>query len=245
MCNADGIPVAVEVYPGNTSDSTTVPDQVEKLRSRFGLQKVVLAGDRGMLTEARIDKIKEYPGLGWISALPSRAVKELVEGESLQLSLFDEKNLAEITSPDFPGERLVVCKNPLLAEERARKREDLLRATEKDLGKIEREVARRTRTILTAGEIGKKVGKVSSRYKMDKHFKMTIADGVFSFERDEESIMREAGLDGIYVVRTGEPEEKISAEDVVRGYKNLTKVEKLFRTLKGMDIKVRPIRHRD
>ena len=139
----------------------------------------------------------------------------------------------------------MVCKNPLLAEERARKREDLLRATEKDLGKIEREVARRTRTILTAGEIGKKVGKVSSRYKMDKHFKMTIADGVFSFKRDEESIMREASLDGIYVVRTGEPEEKISAEDVVRGYKNLTKVEKLFRTLKGMDIKVRPIRHRD
>ena len=245
MCNDEGIPVAVEIYPGNTGDPTTVPDQAEKLRSRFGLRSIVMTGDRGMLTETQIDNLREHSGLGWISALRSSAVRRLVDCGDLQLSLFDEKNLAEITSPDFPGERLVVCRNPYLAEERGRKREDLLRATEKNLKKIKNQVARRTRNIMGRVEIAKKVGAVINLHKMKKHFRLEIGDGEFSFERDEESIAREASLDGFYVIRTSEPKERLSAEDVVRGYKSLAKVEKLFRTLKGMDIKVRPIRHRD
>jgi transposase len=239
-----GRPVAVQVYPGNTGDPTTVPDQVNKLRNRFGLARVVLVGDRGMLTETRIEKLKEHPGVGWISALRSTAVRQLADEGSLQMSLFDQKDLAEIHSPEFPGERLVACYNPLLAAQRRRKRQELLAATQKGLAAIAREVARRTKKPLTDGEIGQKVGRVINRFKMAKHFTVNIADGVFSFARKEESILREGHLDGIYVIRTSEPVQRISAEDTVRAYKSLAQVERAFRTFKGVDLLVRPIYHR-
>lgn len=244
VTDAEGRPVAVEVYPGDTGDSTTVPDQVSKVRERFGLSRVVLVGDRGMLTETRIETLKDHPGIGWISALRSGSIRELVESGNLQMSLFDERNLAEIRSPEFPGERLVACYNPFLADERARKREELVSATSKWLGKIAREVARRTKKPMKEAEIALKVGKVVNRYKVGKHFKLTIADGRFEWERDEERIEREAKLDGIYVIRTSEPAEALSAEDTVRSYKNLTRVERAFRCMKGIEIRVRPIYHR-
>jgi len=244
LADAEGRPVAVDVYPGNTGDPTTVPDQVEKLRERFGLEHVVLVGDRGMLTQTQIDNLREHPGLGWISALRSQAIRKLVEGGALQLSLFDRKNLAEISSPDFPGERLIVCHNPLLADERKRKREDLLAATEKELEKIVGGVARRTKTPLLKKEIALRVGRVVNKYKVAKHFRLTIEDGAFSFVRKEDSIRREAALDGIYVIRTSEPTEMLSAENAVRSYKDLSQVERAFRCMKGIDLLVRPIRHR-
>jgi transposase len=246
-----GRPVAVEVYPGDTGDPSTVPNQVEKLRKRFGLCRVVLVGDRGMLTQTQIDKLKDYPGLGWISALRSHAIRKLVNSDSLQMSLFDERNLAEIHSPEFSGERLVACYNPILAQERRQKREKLLAATEKGLEKIVKEVARRTKTPLDKAEIGKKVGKVINRFKVAKHFTIMIDDGFFSFSRKEESIHRESDLDGIYVIRTSdyvirtsEPAERISAEDTVRNYKRLEQVEMAIRCMKGVDLLVRPIHHR-
>jgi transposase len=244
LTNAAGCPVAVEVYPGNTGDPTTVVDQVEKLRQRFGLVRVVLVGDRGMLTETRIEQLRQHPGLGWISALRGPAIQELVAGGWLQLSLFDQRNLAEITSPEYPGERLIACFNPLLSEERRRKREDLLRATEKELDKIAKQVARRKRTPLRGAEIALKVGKVVNRFKVAKHFSPTIADGLFSWARREESIRREGELDGIYVVRTSETSGQCSAEDTVRRYKSLAQVERAFRCLKGIDLRIRPIHHR-
>jgi len=239
-----GRPVALEVYPGNTGDPTTVGDQVEKLRERFSLSRVVIVGDRGMLTQAQIHKLKQHPGLGWISSLRSHAVRSLVEGGQLQRSLFDETNLAEIRAPEFPGERLIACFNPLLAGERRRKREELLQATEKALARLEAEVKRRTRTPLGKAEIGVKAGRVLGRFKMGKHFTLTIADTVFAWARREESIRREADLDGIYVVRTSEPAERLSAPDAVRTYKSLALVERAFRCLKGVDLLVRPIFHR-
>jgi transposase len=244
LTDSEGRPVAIDVYPGNTGDPTTVPDQVEKLRQRFALSRVVLVGDRGMLTQAQIRKLKQHPGLGWISALRGPAIRELVETSSLQLSLFDETNLAEITSPEYPGERLVACFNPLLAEQRRRKRRELIEATEKDLAKIAAQVKRRTRTPLRETEIALKVGKISNRYKMAKHFSLTIADGAFTWTRREESIRREAELDGVYVVRTSETKSRSSAADTVRRYKSLTQVERAFRSLKGIDLKIRPIHHR-
>jgi len=244
LTDSEGRPVAVDVYPGNTGDPTTVPDQVEKLRQRFGLSRVVLVGDRGMLTEAQIDKLKQHPGLGWISALRGLAIRELVESGSLQLSLFDQVNLAEISSPAYPGERLVACFNPLLADERRRKRRELIEATEKDLSKIAATVKRRTRTPLSEAEIALKVGKVLNHYKVAKHFVLTIADGVFGWTRREESIRREGQLDGVYVVRTSEPESRCSAQDTVRRYKSLAQVERAFRSLKGIDVRIRPIYHR-
>ncbi len=244
LTNAAGCPVAVEVYPGNTGDPTTVVDQVEKLRQRFGLVRVVLVGDRGMLTETQIDKLRQYPGLGWISALRGPAIRELVTAGWLQLSLFDQRNLAEITSPDYPSERLIACFNPLLSEQRRRKREDLLRATEKQLDKIAKEVARRKRTRLLEAEIALKVGKVLNRFKVAKHFSLTIADGVFGWARRAESIRCEEQLDGIYVMRTSETNQQCSAEDTVRRYKSLAQVERAFRCLKGIDLRIRPIHHR-
>jgi len=244
MTDGEGRPVAVEVYPGNTGDPTTVGDQVEKLRQRFGLARVVLVGDRGMLTQPQIDKLQKHPGMGWITALKSGAIRELVEKGALQLSLLDEKNLAEITSPDYPGERLVVCHNPLLEEERARKRQALLEATEKSLTKIAQDVARRKKKLLTAAEIGLKVGKGLGRYKVGKHFDCQIGEGSFTWSRRQDSIDQEAQLDGIYVLRTSEPVECLSAEDTVRSYKRLAEVERAFRCLKGIDLLVRPIRHR-
>ncbi|HZT69888.1 MAG TPA: IS1634 family transposase [Terriglobia bacterium] len=244
MTDGEGRPVAVEVYAGSTGDPTTVGDPVEKLRERLGLERVVLVGDRGLLTQPQIAKLKRRPGLGWITALTSGAIRELVENGALQRSLLDEKNLAEITSPDYPGERLIVCHNPLLAEERARKREALLEATEKSLMKIAREVGRRKQKRLPAAEIGMKVGKVLGRYKVGKHFECQIADGSFQWSRREDSIAQEAALDGIYVLRTREPAEHLSAEETVRSYKRLAEVERAFRSLKGIDLLLRPIRHR-
>jgi transposase len=244
ITDGEGRPVAVEVYPGNTGDPTTVGDQVEKLRQRFGLKRVVLVGDRGMLTQPQIDKLRQHPGMGWITALKSGAIRDLVEKGTLQLSLLDKKNLVEITSPAYPGERLMVCHNPLLAEERARKRQALLEATEQSLTKIAKDVARRKKKLLTAAEIGLKVGKVLGRYKVGKHFDCQIGEGSFTWSRRQEAIDQEAKLDGIYVLRTSEPCERLSAEDTVRSYKSLAEVERAFRCLKGIDLLVRPIRHR-
>ncbi len=199
-----GRPLAVDVYAGNTADPTTLPDQVAKLRRRFGLSRVVLVGDRGLLTQTQIDQLRQHPGLGWISALRSGSIRELVAGGYLPLSLFDEQNLAEIRSPDYPGERLIACYNPLLADQRRRKREELLAATEKELERIAAEVKRRTRTPLTADQIGLKLGRVLNRYKVGKHFATEMADGVFAWSRREESIQREAALDGLYVIRSSE-----------------------------------------
>lgn len=243
LTDSEGRPVAVEVYPGNTGDPSTVGDQVDKLRNRFGISRVVLVGDRGMLTRAQIEKLKVYPQLGWISALRSESIHKLVEDKELQLSLFDTQNLAEITSAEFPGERLVACFNPLLADKRTRTRQELLSATEKKLQGIANEVARRTKKPLLTDEIALKVGKVINRYKVGKHFCLQIEDNLLRWERDEVSIEREAALDGIYVIRTSEPKKRLSASDTVRSYKNLAQVERGFRCLKGIDIRVRPIHH--
>src|SRR5437588_2157436 len=244
LTDAAGRPVAVEVYPGNTADPTTVPGQVDKLRGRFGLTRVVLAGDRGLLTDTQIDTLRKYPGLGWISALRSPAIRALLDEGHLQPSAFDEVNLADITSPDFPGERLIACYNALLAQERRRKRNELLQQTEVQLTRLAQDVARRTRQPLTQTEIALRAGKRINRYKMAKHFRLTIADGHFGWARREESIRREEQLDGIYVIRTGEPCQRLSAADAVRSYKRLTLVEQAFRSLKGIDLMVRPIYHR-
>lgn len=245
LTDREGRPVAMEVYPGNTGDPTTVPDQVFKMRMRFGLEQIVLVGDRGMLTRSKIEYLKRHPGLGWISALRTEAIRKLVEGQALQLSLFDEMNLAEIESPDFPGERLVACFNPYLAADRQRKRGELLAATERLLEQVAAQVASRTDKPMTAGEIGQKVGRVLYRYKMAKHFEVRIEDGSFDYRRNEESIRRESELDGIYVIRTSEPSERLSAEDTVRSYKLLAQVEQGFRCMKGIDLRVRPVFHRD
>jgi hypothetical protein len=239
-----GRPVAIEVYRGNTGDPTTVADQIDKLRDRFGLARVVIVGDRGMLTQAQIIRLKEHPGLGWISSLRSEAIRSLVDKGYLQRSLFDETNLAEIRSPDFPGERLIACFNPLLATDRRRKREELLAATEKDLERLRHEVARRTKTPLGKAEIGIKAGRILGRFKMAKHFRLNIEDGTFSWARRQDAIERETALDGIYVIRTSQTPQELSAPDAVRKYKSLALVERAFRCFKGVDLLVRPIHHR-
>ena len=244
MTDAEGRPIALDVYPGNTADPTTVPDQVEKLRQRFGLERVVLVGDRGMLTQTQIDKLRKRPGLGWLSALRSEAIRKLIQKGPLERSLFDERNLAEITSPDFPDERLVACFNPILADRRRRKRDALLAATEAQLARIAAEVQRRTKTPLKKAEIGMKAGKVLNKYKVGKHFALSIEDGRFTWRRKQEAIDEEAALDGIYVIRSSEPAEDLSADDAVRNYKMLGDVEQAFRTLKGLELLVRPIHHR-
>ena len=244
LSDTRGWPVAVQVYPGNTGDPSTVADQVKKLQKSYTQERVILVGDRGMLTHKQIEGLKEHPGIGWISALRTEKVRKLVDEKSLQLSMFEEKNLAEIDSADFPDERLIACFNSLLAEERQRKRNELLAATEQTLEKIRSEVQRRTKTPLSAAEIGQKVGKIINRYKVGKHFELSIADGHLSFSRRTEAIDREAELDGLYVIRTSEPRESLSAEDTVRSYKNLAQVEQAFRTLKGMELRIRPIHHR-
>jgi len=244
LTDGDGRPLAVSVYPGNTADPTTVRDQVDTLRARFGLVRLVLVGDRGMLTQPQIDTLKAAPGLGWITALTSVAIRKLVTQGALQLSLFDHQHLAEISSPDFPGERLMACYNPVLAQERSRKRQALLEATEQGLTKLARDVARRTKKPLAASAIGLKAGKMLERHKVGKHYQLTIGEGTFQWMRREEAIAAEAKLDGIYVIRTSEPAERFSAADTVRTYKSLSQVERAFRCLKGIDVLVRPIRHR-
>ena len=244
MADRAGRPVAVQAYPGNTGDPVTVPDQVQRLRQRFGLKRVVLVGDRGLLTETQIKHLKRHPGLGWISALRHEAIRKLVENKAVQRSLFDEQHLAEIQTESYPGERLVVCYNPLLAEYRRGKRQDLLEATEEKLARIAREVARRTKTPLLATQIAEKVGRVKNRHKMAKHFQLVIDDGRFEYARRSEAIAREAQLDGFYILRTSEPEDRLPTPEVVRSYKNLTNVERAFRCLKTVDLQIRPIRHR-
>jgi hypothetical protein len=244
LTDADGRPVSVQVYPGNTGDPTTVPDQVEKLAKQFGLSRIVLVGDRGMLTQTQISTLKEHPGLGWISCLRSGAIRDLLDEGHLKRSAFDQVNLAEIHSPDFPGERLIACYNAALAEQRRLKREELLAATEATLAKLARGVARRTKAPLSEAEIGVKAGRVIARYRMAKHFRLIIREGVLEWTRAEESIQQEKLLDGIYVIRTSEPSERLSTEDSIRSYKRLSLVERMFRCLKGLDLLVRPIHHR-
>lgn len=244
LCNAEGCPVAIEVYEGNTGDPNTLADHIGKLRRRFGLERVVLVGDRGMLTSARIrEEVAPVEGLDWISALRSEQVRKLAEGP-LQLSLFDTTDLAEVVHPDFPGERLVACLNPLLKAERSRKREALLEATEGELDKIVAATQRDKRALRGAGKIGQRVGRVLGRYKMAKHFETTITETSFSYRRKTEAIAAEARLDGIYVLRTSVPGEQLDADDVVRAYKSLAQVERAFRSLKTVDLQIRPIYHR-
>jgi len=244
MTDDDGRPISVDVYPGNTADPTTVPDQMEKLKTRFGLERIVVVGDRGMLTQTQIDKLRKRPGIGWISALRASGIRDLIDKGHLERSLFDEKNLAEISSPDFPGERLVACYNPILAERRQRKRELLLAATEGKLERIAREVARRTKKPLMKDEIGVKVGRVLNKYKVGKHFRLTIDDSLLTWERKQQAIELEAGMDGFYVIRTSEPSDRLSTDNAVRGYKRLADVEQAFRSLKSLELLVRPIHHR-
>lgn len=245
LTDADGRPVAVEAYAGNTADPKTVPDQVQKLRERFGLKRVVLVGDRGMLTDTQIDALREQPGLGWISALRSTSIRKLLKEDGpLKRSRFDTVNLAEIRTPDFPGERLFACYNPSLASRRQHKREALLAQTEAALQRLKRQVDRRRQQPLAREEIGLKAGRVLSRWKMAKHFRLTITDGHFVWERRADAIQAEQALDGIYVIRTSEKARRMSAADGVRNYKRLTQVERAFRTWKGVDLMVRPIFHR-
>src|SRR6476619_7551337 len=243
LCSPAGIPIAIEVFEGNTADPNTLAAQITKIKTRFGLSRVCLVGDRGMLTHARIrDEVR--PGqLDWISALRAPQIKALVEEGALQLSLFDTQDLFEISSPEFPGERLVCCHNPALAEKRARKRQDLLAATEKELTPIAAATGRAKRALRGKDKIALRVGKVINHYKMAKHFTLTITDASFTFTRNTEAIAAEAALDGIYVLRTSLPEHTLGRDDVVLRYKNLADVERFFRCLNS-ELDVRPIRHR-
>jgi transposase len=244
LTDADGRPVAVEVYPGNTGDPKTVPDRVEVLTKRFGLSRVVLVGDRGMLTQTQIDVLKKHPGLGWISALRSGAIRRLLADGHLIRKDLEAERLAEISSPDFPGERLVACYNPQLAEQRRQKRRELLAATQAELEALAASVTRPGDRPETAAEIGVRAGRVINHYKMAKHFTLTIRDGHLGWARKENAIKTEEFLDGIYVIRTSEPTERLTAADSVRSYKRLALVEQAFRCLKGIDLLVRPIHHR-
>jgi len=245
LCAADGCPVAVEVFEGNTADPKTVKSQLVKLRQRFGIQRVVLVGDRGMITDARIrEDLIPTEGVDWITALRAPQIAALVESGHLQLSLFDTRDMAEISHPDYPGERLVVCCNPYLAHQRARKREELLKATEKHLDKIVKATLRERRPLKGADKIGIRVGKVLGTFKMAKHFVIQIEPDGFSYQRNQQRIAAEAALDGIYVIRTSLGEHIMDAEQAVKAYKSLSSVERAFRSIKSVDLKVRPIYHR-
>jgi transposase len=243
LCAPNGCPVAIEVFDGNTGDPTTLAPQIEKLKQRFHLDHVVLVGDRGMITEARITEDLKPAGLDWITALRAPAIKDLLNSGTLQLTLFDQRDMASITSPDFPGERLIVCRNPDLAAERARKREDLLAATEKDLARIKTAVARTRKPLRGTAEIALKVGEVLNTYKMKKHFDLDITDTAFSFARKSAAIAAEAATDGIYVVRTSLAETTLGDAETVRSYKSLALVERGFRCIKTVDLQVRPVHH--
>jgi transposase len=245
LTNARGCPVAVEVFDGNTGDPKTVATQVNKLRERFGLRRVVLVGDRGMITSARIrEDLPAALGIEWISALRAAQIQKLARDGQLQMSFFDQADLVEIAHPDFPGERLVACFNPLLAEERSRKRPDLLAATEKQLEKIAAATKRARRPLRGKQNIGIRAGKILNRYKMGKHFQLTIEEDSFQYQRKTANIEREQSLDGIYVIRTSVDKEALSSEQVVASYKSLSGVERAFRSLKTVDLQVRPIHHR-
>ena len=244
MCTAEGCPVAVEVFEGNVGDPSTLANQISKLKQRFGLEQVVLIGDRGMITEARINETVKPAGLNFITALRAPAIRTLAEAGTLQLSLFDERDLAEISSPDYPGERLIVCRNPLLADERTRKRGELLDATEQELLDVQARVRRAKRPLRGKDKIALAVGAVVNHYKVAKHFALTITDHDLMFERESEQIDAEAVLDGIYVLRTDLKSEALDAAATVRAYKDLATVERAFRSLKTVDLEVRPIHHR-
>jgi Transposase DDE domain len=237
-----GRPVAVEVFDGATHDHQTVPAQLDKLKARFGLGELVLVADRGMVTRANLEAIRNADGIAWITALKAPQVKRLVRTGAFQPSLFDEVNLAEVRSAEFPGERLVVCRNPLIAAERARKREALLAATEADLAPIAQRVA--AGRLTDPAEIGLAVGEVIKRHRVKKHFALDIANGRFTYRRRTERIAEEAALDGIYVLRTSVAAERLDAPDVVRAYKQLKEIERDFRALKGPELEIRPIHHR-
>jgi len=243
LCAPDGCPVAIEVFDGNTGDPTTLAVQVQKLKQRFGLDHVVLVGDRGMITQARLTEDIKTAGLDWITALRAPAIKELVKGGALQLSLFDERDMASITSPDFPGERLIVCRNTDLAAERTRKRQDLLAATERDLGRIQTAVSRKRNPLRGAAAIGLAVGAVIEKHKMRKHFDLAITDTGFSLTRKADAITAEAATDGIYIVRTSLAAELLDDAATVRSYKSLSQVERAFRCIKTVDLHVRPVHH--
>jgi hypothetical protein len=244
LCAADGCPVAIEVFAGNTGDPTTFTAQVNRIRRRYGMTRVVLVGDRGMITSKRIkEDLREVDGLDWITALRSDNIKKLVKQKTIQLGLFDERDLAEVTSDDFPGERLIVCRNPLLAAERARKRGELLAAAEKKLDAIVAAVSRSRDPLRGKGAIGLRVGRELKSTKMQKHFELNIEDTAFSYHRREDAIAAEAALDGIYVIRTSVASEMLSADQTVSAYKGLSHVERAFRSLKTVDLKVRPIYH--
>jgi hypothetical protein len=243
LCAPDGCPVAIEVFDGNTGDPTTLASQVEKLKQRFKLDHVVLVGDRGMITQARIDEDLKPVGLDWISALRAPAIQELLNSGTLQLSLFDQRDMASITSPDYPGERLIVCRNADLASQRTRKRGELLVATERDLARIQAAVARKRDPLHGTAEIALAVGAVVDRYKMRKHFDLTITDTSFRFTRKTEKIAAEAATDGLYIVRTNLAETALDDTATVRSYKSLAQVERAFRCIKTVDLHVRPVHH--
>jgi transposase len=242
LTNSGGVPIAVSVFKGNTGDTKTLLPQIDKVRQQFGLERFVLVGDRGMISQKQVDALREVEGVDWIAALRPEAIKKLLDSGALQMDLFDQRNLFELTHPDFPAERLVACRNPELAKRRAEKRMSLLEATAKELDKV-RAMVERGR-LHGEDAIGVRVGKVVNKYKVAKHFKLDINDHRFDFELDEERIAGEAALDGIYVVRTSLGEQRMSADQSVRSYKMLSQVERAFRSFKSIDIKVRPIRHR-
>jgi transposase len=243
LCAPDGCPIAIEVFEGNTGDPTTLAPQIDKLKQRFGLSHVVLVGDRGMITAARLTEDIKSAGLDWITALRGAAIKDLLNSGTLQLTLFDTRDMASITSPDFPGERLVVCRNTDLAAERSRKREDLLVATEKDLAAIKARVERKRHPLHGTAVIALAVGAVLNTYKMKKHFDLNITDDALSFARKTAEIAAEAATDGLYVVRTNLPAETLGDADTVRSYKSLARVERAFRCIKTVDLNVRPVYH--
>jgi hypothetical protein len=245
LCNAEGCPVAVEVFEGNTADPKTVATQVTKVKDRFGLKRVVWVGDRGMLTNARIEQeLRGTEGLDGISALRAPAIRKLAEQGTIQMSLFDQRDLAEISSPDYPGERLVACRNPLLADERKRTRAELIETTQKQLNVIGAATQRAKRPLRGAAEIGLRVGKVWNRFKVGKYFVPTITETAFTFVPNPEAIAADEAIDGIYVVRTSVERTALSSENTVRAYKGLSVAERAFRSYKTVDLKVRPIHHR-
>ena len=242
LTDRHGIPISVSVFKGNTGDPKTLLPQVDKVQKEFGIEEFVLVGDRGMITQKQIDVLREIDGIDWIAALRPGAIKKLVTSGAIQMGLFDERNLFELIHPDFPGERLVACRNPELAMRRSHKRNSLLEATVKELEKV-RQMVQRGR-LHGKDDIGVRVGKVVNKYKVGKHFTLDIQDDKFGFAIDQEKVATEASLDGIYVVRTSLSEQRISDEDTVRSYKLLSQVERGFRSFKTIDLNVRPIRHR-
>lgn len=245
LCAPDGCPVAVEVFEGNTADSATVESQVKKVQDRFGIERVVLVGDRGMITETRLRKgLRDTEGLDWITALRAPQISKLVTCGAIQLGVFDKHDMAEITHPEYPDERLIVCRNPALAVDRAKNREALLQRTEKELDKVKLATSRPKRRLKGKEKIGLRVGKVIGKFKMAKHFVITIEEESFTCERDLVSIAEEAALDGIYVIRTSVPKEVLDTNETVGAYKSLSQVERAFRSLKSIDLKIRPIYHR-